>query len=268
MQQPGPAWQPFTPRGVAAFAYAPLSRLWLVQGIVGLLAGGVLIWFLSVNWAPVIHEIIHELPESARLVNQELSGIDRAISAQRQVFSIGLEPVSTEASWQTADLQLQFRRRSGRLCSILGCLFFNYPAGLELKLGRSVVEPWWGAWQPMLLAGAGALTAISLLAGWALIALLYSIPAKVLGYYADRDATWLGSWKLAGASLLPGAVFLTGAIILYGLQWIDLLLFLWFFGVHLVIGWIYAGCAPFFLAPLPSNPRMKKNPFSSRVKKR
>jgi hypothetical protein len=268
MQPPAHAWQPFTPRGVAAFAYATLGRLWLVQGIVALLAGGVVIWFLNVHCAPVIQDAVRELPESVRLANRELTGIDREIVAGRQFFSLVLDPGLTEPSWQTADVQFLFERGGGRICSLLGCLFFTYPPGLELKLGRSVIEPWWGAWKPMLLAGAGALTALSLLAVWALLALVYSLPVKVLGYYADRDVTWIGSWKVAGASLLPGAVFMTGAMILYGLHWADLLMFLWLFGVHLVIGWVYAASAPFFLERISTSPRSRRNPFRSRVKKR
>ena len=40
------AWEPFTPRGVAAFAGAGLGRLWLVQFVVAMLAAAAVVWFV------------------------------------------------------------------------------------------------------------------------------------------------------------------------------------------------------------------------------
>ena len=41
------AWEPLTPRGVAAFARARLSRLLLVQFVIASLAAAAVVWFLS-----------------------------------------------------------------------------------------------------------------------------------------------------------------------------------------------------------------------------
>src|SRR5258708_16803764 len=56
------AWQPLTPRGVAAFARATGGRLLLVQFFFALLAAATVVWFLRECWFPTIHEAISQLP--------------------------------------------------------------------------------------------------------------------------------------------------------------------------------------------------------------
>ncbi len=56
------AWQPLTPRGVAAFARASGGRLLLVQLLLASLAAAVVVWFLQEAWFPVIHQAIGQLP--------------------------------------------------------------------------------------------------------------------------------------------------------------------------------------------------------------
>ena len=59
---PSHAWQPFTPRGVAAFAAASLSRLLVGQLIVAALVACGVVWALRVAWWPVIDQAIQQLP--------------------------------------------------------------------------------------------------------------------------------------------------------------------------------------------------------------
>ena len=56
------AWQPLTPRGVAAFATASLGRLGFVQLIVALLAATTVVWFVRNAWFPSVQEAIQHLP--------------------------------------------------------------------------------------------------------------------------------------------------------------------------------------------------------------
>src|SRR4051812_45144341 len=69
---PRHAWQPFTPRGVAAFAGATLTRLVLVQSIVAVIVAVALLWFLRIAWFPVITESIQRLPQAGVIRRGEL----------------------------------------------------------------------------------------------------------------------------------------------------------------------------------------------------
>ena len=64
---PQHAWQPFTPRGVAAFAHSSATRLLAVQLVVAALVALSVTWFLSVAWIPVIEEGIRALPETGEI---------------------------------------------------------------------------------------------------------------------------------------------------------------------------------------------------------
>src|SRR6185369_12402935 len=61
------AWQPLTPRGVAAFAGAKPGRLLVVQLVFAILAAGAVVWFLEVAWFPAIDEAIRHLPASGEI---------------------------------------------------------------------------------------------------------------------------------------------------------------------------------------------------------
>ena len=67
------AWQPLTPRGVAAFSRATLGRLFVVQLIVALLVAGSVVWFLATVWFPATREAIRQLPDTGLIQNQQLS---------------------------------------------------------------------------------------------------------------------------------------------------------------------------------------------------
>src|SRR6185295_4390797 len=62
-----PAWQPLTPRGVAAFARAPMWRLWLVQFLFAAAVAATVGWFLHVNWFPIIQQAVRRLPEQGEI---------------------------------------------------------------------------------------------------------------------------------------------------------------------------------------------------------
>ena len=75
------AWEPLTPRGVAAFARASWGRLWLAQLIVALLAGAVTTWFLYEEWLPVVYEIAGPLLESASHTGEPPTVVEQAQTA-------------------------------------------------------------------------------------------------------------------------------------------------------------------------------------------
>ena len=57
-REPSFAWEPLTPRGVAAFARASFERLFIVQGLFALLAAAAVVWVLSDGVFPVIDDAI------------------------------------------------------------------------------------------------------------------------------------------------------------------------------------------------------------------
>ena len=265
------AWQPLTPRGVAAFSKASCSRLFLVEIVVALIVAASLIWFLAVNYAPVITAATQQFPEGAVLKDGQLTGLNPGPLAAGKFFALMMDPDETGEFGRTADVQLEFGRTnfyaSSQLSSVLGYLQFGYPTGKIVPLSRSTAEPWWGAWKSMLVPGAGLLAVPVLLLSWACLATLYFLPVRLMAFFLDRKVTAGGCWRLAAAAQLPGALFMAFAIVLYGLQMIDLIRLLVFWGLHLIIGWIYLATAPFALPKLISPETAKQNPFSGLGKK-
>jgi len=103
---------------------------------------------------------------------------------------------------------------------------------------------------------------------WLVLATLYSLPLRLLTFYYDRDVSWLGCWRMAGAAQLPGALLMSGGILLYGFNRLNLigLLFAWL--LHVVIAWIYVGIAPARLSRLAGSVRRRDNPFGGAQKRR
>lgn len=260
------AWQPVTPRGVAAFARAPFSRLLLVEGIFVSLAVGAMVWFLAAAWFPVIREAIAKLPEQGVIRNGELTSPRLASGLLAEgtflAMSVGLD--RRGSATPTADVHLEFRQRQYLVCSLLGCLAFDYPKNWIIEFNRKELEPWWGAWEPILLA----LTALFSVGGlgllWALLATLYCWVPRAVAFFTDRELSWAGSWRLASAALLPGTLVMTFALLLYGLGVLDLIRFGIVATLHLLVGWVYLVLSPLSLAQGPVAERIAKNPFATK----
>ncbi len=256
------AWQPFTPRGVAAFAHAPGSRVLFLKTVVALLAAIVVVWFLNANYAPSISEAIKRLPDEAAFQYGELTNITSGVLTQKKFLSIVVDMEETGEAGQTADLQIELRKKYFQICSLLGCGLFNYP-GENFVIGRSTSEPWWGARKPVIMAVCGALTFAGVWLTWFLLALVYALIAKLIAYFNDRELSWSGTWRLASAAQMTGALLMSLAILLYGLQVFDLIQFIFFFSAHFVVAWIYVGTAPFFLPPVAVVASAGPNPFGT-----
>jgi hypothetical protein len=125
------------------------------------------------------------------------------------------------------------------------------------------LEPLWGAWEPELLAISVLAGVAGLMLVWAMLATIYFLPVRLISFFTNRDLDFRGSWKLAGAALMPGALLLTAAIVLYDLAVLDLVQFCFFFGAHFALGWIYLFLSQLFLprlvAPEQGNPFADKN---------
>jgi hypothetical protein len=255
------AWQPFTFGGVAAFANANLARIIILKTLVALIASIVVVWFVHENYFPSVSEALKNFPESAALQNGILTNAPSRILTEKKFLSAIIDLEETGHSGQTADVQVELRRNYFQVCSLFGCALFDYPPE-AISLGRSSSEPWWGARQPVILVLCAASVFVALWIAWIIFSCIYAPIAKLLAYFGDRELSWRGSWRLAGAAQMTGALLMSLAIFLYGIQAFDLIRFLFFFALHFVVAWIYVGAAPFFLPRTTPKISVTANPFS------
>jgi len=260
------AWQPLTPRGVAAFAGASLARLILVEVVVALIAAGAVMWFCSSEWFPAVRQAIRQLPEQGAIHNQELDASiagPRVLAENPPFILLILDPERSRNASQTSDVVIELHKTNFQICSIFGCLVLRYPKGAAVEFNRAAMAALWGAWEPALLAIAGAGVMLFLLISWSLLATLYCVLVRLLGFFKDRELGWRGSWYLASASLMPGALLLTAGVWAYGLRWkIDLIRLLTLFIVHFVVGWAYLAISPLFVPSLTTLLPRGANPFA------
>ena len=261
---PHHAWQPFTPRGVAAFATSTLTRVVLAQLAVALAVAAAVIWFLRVAWFPVVTAAIQELPATGMIRGEGLifGGESKLVLAQNERLAIAVNVTGDAGMGHSADLQVTFERNRVAFCGALGCWWRPYPRGYLISFNRPELEPGWGAWRAPALA-LMALTAVaSLYVMWWSLALLYMPLVKLIAFFADRVVTWRGAWRQSAAALLPGALLVAGGIVLYGFAAIDLFQLGLLYALHVVCGFIFVVTSPFFLPKMSAGSR-QKNPFDA-----
>jgi hypothetical protein len=258
------AWQPFTFRGVAAFAAARWRCLLAVQVVTAAIFTGIFIWFLRSYYVPIITEVVTQIPSGATLSEGELKGIPEPVFVQNRFLAIVASSGPSTDFGETVDVQIEFRAGGFHVASIFrsvwGVIESGYSPWIQIDLGPANLQPWWGAWRPIILAAVAVATVINLFIAWSLLSLLYALPAKFIAWVADRQLTWRGAWKLCGAALIPGATLMTLGLALYGLGILDLIAFAAVFATHLVLGWVYVFFSPGFAPRL--FPSLRQNPFS------
>jgi hypothetical protein len=261
---PRHAWQPFTPRGVAAFANATSLRLLLVQILVAALVIISLLWSLRIAWIPVITEGIRHLPESGVIRRGELRF--EAESPQRLAESprLGLvvDVIGTGEAGRVAEVEATFEKSRVVVRGPLGNWSRPYDSRYVISFNRVDLIPWWDAWRWTILAGITIATLIWLFVSWWALALLYLPLTKTIAFFADRGLTWGGGWRMNLAALIPGACLMAGALLLYALGAIDFFQFGLLYLLHIVAGWIFVFTSPFFLPKLEAAPAAK-NPFGT-----
>jgi hypothetical protein len=258
------AWEPLTPRGVAAFAHAGLGRLLLVQMIVALLAAVSVAWFFHDSVFPVLHAAIDNLPATGEIRSAQLDwrGDSPKLLAEGRFLALDVDLDHSGKINSTADVQIEFGREDVWPSALLGYTEIPYPSGVIISCNRTELEPLWGAWHAVILFLAAAAAIIGLLASWWLLATLYFLPVWLLGFFVNRDLNFWRSWKLSGAALLPGALLMAADILLYDLGVVDLVQFGFIFGAHFVLGWIYLFVSLLFVPGIPAT--SPKNPFADK----
>ena len=262
--EPTFAWEPLTPRGVAAFARATLSRLLLVQFIVALLAAASVVWFLDDGCFPTISEAIQKLPADGEIRAGKLDwrGDPSQLLAEGKFLAFDIDLNHSGQIHSTADVQIEFGRESVRISSSLGYGYAEcfYLPDRAAPFNRTELEPFWGAWAAEILFIAGAAVTAGLLLSWWLLATLYFLPVWLLGFFANRKLNFRECWKLSGAALLPGALLMAAGVLLYHFGFLDLVSLGFVFAAHFALGWIYLFLSQLFL-PRIAETQPGGNPF-------
>ena len=264
--EPTFAWEPLTPRGVAAFARATLSRLLLVQFIVALLAAASVVWFLDDGCFPTISEAIQKLPDDGEIRSGKLDwrGDSPQLLAEGKFLAFDVDLNHSGQIHSTADVQIEFGKDSIRIFSLLpgySEMFYRpgsrravQPHGTRTALGRV------GGGNPVHCRR--GVTA-GLLLSWWMLATIYFLPVWLLGFFANRDLNFRESWKLSGAALLPGALLMAAGVLLYDFGLLDLVTLGFVFAAHFALGWIYLFLSQLFLPRISETKRkeIRSNEF-------
>jgi hypothetical protein len=255
------AWEPLTPRGVAAFAHARLGRLWLVQFIVAVIVAASVAWFLDDSVFPVVKTAVQNLPAAGEIRSAKLDwrGDSPKLLAEGRFLAFDVDLEHSGKINSTADVQIEFGKETIWVSALLGYTEFPYPPDQTISFNRTDLEPLWGAWRAEILFIAAVATVILLIASWWLLATIYFLPVWMLGFFANRDLNFRASWTLSGAALLPGALLMAAGILLYDFGAVDLVQFGFIFGAHFVLGWIYLFVSLLFVPGISAAP--PKNPF-------
>lgn len=264
--KPTAAWQPLTPRGVAAFGRASWGRLVTVQLMFALVAAVSLVWFLRTAWFPTVRAAIEQLPDQGEIRSGKLDWQDTSpqLLAEGHFLAFVVDTNHSGTLRSPAQIQVEFGRGDIFFYSLAGYREWPYPAQWNFGFNRSDLEPWWGAWEPPIQWIAVGAMLVWCLLSWALLATVYFLPAWLGGFFANRDLNLWQSWKLAGAALMPGALLMTAAIFFYGLGALDLVHLAAATGVHLVVGWIYTILGVRASPKLISNLAPQHNPFAGK----
>jgi len=259
------AWEPVTPRGVAAFARATFGRLLVVQFIVALLVAASVVWLLYDGFFPTVTAAIQRLPEAGqiRLAKLDWRGEPAQLLAEGRFVAFNVDLDHSGSIRSPAHIQIEFGRDKLLALSLLGYAEYRYPSGWIIAFNRPELMPKWGAWQPAWLAIAAIGVMAWLFCSWIVLATIYAGPIWLTAFFANRDLTLRGSWKLAGAALMPGALALAAASLAYDLAMLDLVQMTFVFGFHFVLGWIYAGISLLFVPRHPTVSAVHQNPFAS-----
>lgn len=257
------AWQPLTPRGIAAFAHGRLRRLLLVQLIVALLVGITVAWLLHDGIFPTVTSAIEQLPSKGKIRATTLDwhGVSPQLLAEGRFLSLAVDLDHSGTVRSLSHFQIEFGRSNMFIHSLLGYSTTIYPNGWIIEFNRTELEPRWGAWRPVLLVLTAAAVAAFLVGSWFVLAMIYCGPVWLLGFFANRDLSLPASWKLSGAALMPGALAMEVSILFYGLGWLDLVQMGFAFVVHLLLGWGFLVASLFFVSGV-GKARSGMNPFA------
>jgi hypothetical protein len=258
--------EPFTPKGVAAFARAKFHWLFLAQFICALLAAIAVAWFFYVRCFPVIQSATENLPSGGQIRYGKLhwEGGSPQTLAEGSFLALDVDAWHSSQYRSTADFQVEFGSESIEVYSLFGYSEFLYPPDDIIEFNRPQLQPLWEAWRSEVLFLIAVAVLVALPLVWWTLATIYFLPVWFIGFFTNRELNLLASWKLSCAALLPGALVMIVGILLYGFG-VNLISFLFIFGAHFVLGWIYILFALAFF-PRNSSAPSRGNPFDHEKK--
>jgi hypothetical protein len=254
------AWQPLTFKGVSRFARASLGRLFLAQLVVASTTAIVVVWFLAIGWMSVVDRAISQTKAGAAIERGRLvwPGGQAQRLAESSFIEFIVSPGGDQGIGQTADLQIELGAEELRIRSLFGYLALPYSTRF-VSLGPEDVAASWGAWKHPLVATVGGFTVVWLLFVWFVLASIYSVPALLFGFYANRPTSFGERFKLSAAALLPAALLFDAALLLYAVGQLTLVGLAVANVLHIVVGWAYVIIA---MLQLPTVAAATGNPFS------
>jgi hypothetical protein len=259
------AWRPLTFGGVAAFAQATWRRLLLVQFVFAVLVAVAVVWFLDTAWFPTIQAATRGLPPTGEIQSGRLNLPDQPpqLLAEGRFLAFAIDLDHAGAIRSPAQIQVEIGRTGVRCISLFGNLDCAYPREWIIAMNRGELEPRWGAWKApaswMVFAG----TIAVLLVNWLVLQTLFFLPAWLVGFFANRQLSLGGSWKMVGAALMPGTLIVVGAVCFYGFGFLDLVQFLAVFAGHLVLDLIFILVSPLFAPAIAADTAARGNPFGA-----
>ncbi len=219
------AWQPFTGRGVSAFATASVTRTLALQLLFAVVTAAVVVWSLRHTWFPAVVSALPQLPTTGaeiRAGQLRWPDTEPRLLAERPQFSLSVDPAGTGEAARTGDLQLELRSGGIRLEGLFGHQQLPYPPDATVPLDRTGATAAWFAWNTAILALAGIATGVTVLAiGW-ILATTLSVPAWTLAWMLRRESTLGGAWRLSLAAGMTGSVVFCQGLLLYATAWIRL----------------------------------------------
>ena len=232
----------------------------LIALLISLGVSALVIFLAATRWTPIIDEAIERLPLDGVIAEGRVQSpmTDPAILAEGSFFAVIYDPAFTEVFGQSADLNLEIGLTEVRIRCHIVYAPIPYQPDWVIPFNLNDLKPRWGAWKPFLLGFLGAGVFVSLWASWFALAILYSIPARMIAFYTRREAPGLTSWRLSLAALMPGAVLVGTVILVYTSHHIPLILVLVLWALHLPLGWFYLSMSPISL-PLRGE---KPEPFA------
>jgi hypothetical protein len=264
---PKHAWQPLTPRGIAAFAHASGARSFSVQFIVASIVVATCLWFVSHQLFPVITDAIQALPGESAVQNGRwitTNDTPRRLAGNRWLEII-LDRDHRGGITGAADLSVILTARSFRFCGVLGCFELPHEGGYTFTISRGELGPMWEAWRQPAHAILAVSIFLFLFVSWWVLGLGATALVKLIAFFSDRQVTWSGSWRVGNAALLPGALVVAVGIAFYALNAIDLFQLGLFYALHLICDVLFVVGAPAFLPKLTPIERAK-NPFDTAPK--
>jgi hypothetical protein len=259
------AWQPFTPRGVAAFASAKAGRLLLAQLAVAIVVAATSVWLVRKTWVPAVTAAINRLPAEGEIADGKLAWppAEPETLGENRYLAISVDPRHGGAARSPAHISIEFGERDVKVYSLFGYVQAEYPREYRFALNKPEVLPAWGAWRaPLLWILSGSVIA-GLFMLWWLLACVYTLPVLLVAFFANRRLRISEACKLGGASMLAPALFLCICILLYGFSVIDPVQLLAAEALHLVLGLIYVTWAITMLPPA-SVAATVENPFAAK----